>query len=161
METSDQICTPLPAEKEQTSFPIKKFREIVFQLLYSRGFENSDWELIIPIVMRQLIVPKTVVRAAKAKVETIWQMREAIDQIIQEKSLHYELHRIPRIELSVLRLGIFELLHSDVPPKVVISEAIRLTRKFATAEGVTFINAILDSVYKGENALVPNQPISQ
>jgi len=104
----------------------QKFREIVFQLLYSLGFEKSAYE----------------------KADAIWLIHEDLDKLISEKAESYELERIPMIERTVLRLGIYELLHSEVPPKVVISEAVRITRKYATAEGATFTNALLDRIYK-------------
>src|SRR5690606_29501809 len=57
--------------------------------------------------------------------------------------------RIPRVERNILRLAVFELLHDpSVPPTVAIAEAIRLTRKFATPEAATFINAVLDAIFK-------------
>ncbi|MBS0630123.1 MAG: transcription antitermination factor NusB [Verrucomicrobia bacterium] len=125
----------------------QKFREIVFQLLYSLGFEKSE-RGELSLVMRQNEVPKTAARLAFEKAETIWQIHDELDQVISEKSEGYELERIPMIERTVLRLGIYELLHTDLPPKVVIAEAIRITRKYATAEGTSFINALLDRIYK-------------
>lgn len=69
--------------------------------------------------------------------------------MITEHSTSYEFERIPRIERNVLRLGVYEIMYdSDIPPKVAIAEAIRLTRKFATPESATFVNAILDSILK-------------
>ncbi|NGX38511.1 MAG: hypothetical protein K1000chlam2_01685 [Chlamydiae bacterium] len=126
----------------------QKFREIVFQLLYSRDFEKSDEESAMALVMRQNTIPKSVIRVAKERVEAIWDLREELDECIQGRAKDYDLERIPRIEQAVLRLGLYELLHTDLPPKVAISEGIRLARKFATAESASFVNALLDAVYK-------------
>ncbi len=140
---------------------MQKFREIVFQFLYSRDFEKCDWEAIEPLVMRQLLIPKRAAREAKAKAEAIWEKCEELDQKIAEKSSNYDLKRVPRVELTILRLGAFELLFSDLPPKVAISEAIRITRKYATVEGATFVNAVLDALYKEkEGAAVSEEQIS-
>lgn len=138
---------------------LQKFREIVFQLLYSRGFEESDWEAIVPMVMRQLTMTKKTVRLAKERAEIIWEKRETLDQMIVEKAKNYELNRIPRVEQTVLRLGIFELLYSDLPKEIVIAEALRINRKFATAEGVGFVHAILDTLQK-ENQHVETAKIA-
>lgn len=100
------------------------------------------------MVMRQNEVPKTAARLAFEKANEIWQIHEELDKVIIEKAESYELERIPMIERTVLRLGVYELLHSDLPPKVVIAEAVRITRKYATAEGASFTNALLDRVYK-------------
>jgi N utilization substance protein B len=68
--------------------------------------------------------------------------------MIAETSKEYELNRIPRVERNLLRLGAYEICYSDVPPKVAINEAVRLTKKFATDESGNFINAILDAIFK-------------
>ncbi len=126
---------------------LQKFREIVFQLLYIRNFEKSE-KRELSLVMRQNAIPKKTARVALEKVEEIWQIRADLDRVISEKSELYDLERISMVERTVLWLGVYELLHTDLPPKVAISEAIRLTRKFATAEGASFVNALLDSLYK-------------
>lgn len=138
---------------------LQKFREIVFQLLYSRCFEESEQE-VVSLVMRQNAIPKKTVRIAWEKVEEIWRLHEDLDQKIRENSPSYDLERIPFIERSVLRLGLYELLHTDLPPKVAISEALRLTHKYATAEGAKFVNALLDQFYKEkkEHALEHSNP---
>ena len=51
------------------------------------------------------------------------------------------------MDRAILRLGTYELLHRpDVPPKVAIDEAIRLAKKFSTAESGAFVNGILDKI---------------
>lgn len=125
----------------------QKFREIVFQLLYSLGFEKSE-RGELSLVVRQNEIPNSTARLALEKAEAIWQIHEDLDRVISEKAESYELDRIPMIERTVLRLGIYELLHTELPPKVVIAEAVRITRKYATAEGASFTNALLDRLYK-------------
>lgn len=129
------------------SFSPQKFREIVFQLIYSDDFGgDSD---VVEMLMAQLAVTKRVVREASAFKDKILGKKAEIDAVIRIHSESYEFERIPRIERNVIRLGVYELIFSkDVPPKVAIAEAIRLSRKFATPEAATFVNAILDSVYK-------------
>ncbi len=69
--------------------------------------------------------------------------------MIAQTAFGYEFDRIPHVERAVLRLGIYELYFSnEVPPKVAISEAVRLAKKFATIESSRFINGILDALYK-------------
>jgi N utilization substance protein B len=125
----------------------QKFREIVFQLLYSEDFGGSDG--VVEMLMGQLAVTKKVVREACATKEKILEKKQELDRAIEGNSQAYDFERIPRVERNVLRLSLYELLFaSDIPPKVAIAEAIRLSRKFATAEAATFVNAILDAVYK-------------
>jgi transcription antitermination protein NusB len=125
----------------------QKFREIVFQLLYSDDF-GTDAE-VSEMLMAQLAVTKRILREAVAYKDRFLEKKKEIDEIIRKHSESYEFDRIPRIERNVIRLGVYELLFSpELPPKVAIAEAIRMTRKFATPEAATFVNAILDSVYK-------------
>ena len=137
---------------------VQKFREIVFQLLYSRCFEGTIGEL--SLVMRQNAIPKKRAREAEKIVDTIWEKREELDQLIGAKAIGYELERISRIERSILRLGLYELLYTDLPDKVAITEAIRLTRKFATAEGGAFVNALLDAIYKDRDEVISEKPVT-
>ena len=69
--------------------------------------------------------------------------------MISETSLSYDLDRIHSVERNVLRLGIYELFYeTEIPPKVAIAESIRLSKKFGTPESVSYVNAIIDNLYK-------------
>jgi len=131
------------------AFSQQKMREIVFQLLYSWDFVDDAEADMTDMIMHQLAVTKKVVRNAMEQVQRVRERRDEIDQLISGMSKSYDFPRIPRIERNVLRLGVFELFFTDgIPPKVAISEAIRLCRKFATPEAASFINAILDALYQ-------------
>ena len=69
--------------------------------------------------------------------------------MIRKTAVSYAFERIQSVERNVLRLGVFEMLYdSSIPPKVAISEAMRLSRKFSNPESSHFINALLDHLYK-------------
>jgi transcription antitermination protein NusB len=127
----------------------QKFREIVFQLLYSDDFGGCAE--VAEMLMTQLAVTKKVVREAGEVREKILEKKPKIDELIRKHSESYDFERILRVERNVIRLGVYEILFSpDIPPKVAIAEAIRLTRKFATPEAAAFVNAVLDSIYSSE-----------
>lgn len=70
-----------------------------------------------------------------------------IDKIIKECATNWTLERIARVDLAILRLAIFELLHrEDIPPIVSINEAIDLAKTFSSGESRRFINGVLDNV---------------
>jgi N utilization substance protein B len=130
------------------SFP-RKFREVVFQLLYSADFSQCPLEDIMAMIMEKAAVTKKVVREAYAMQQLIIAREEEIDAVIKEHAQNYQINRIPKVEYNVLRLGIYELLYCpELSFKITISEGIRLSRKFATKESANFINAVLDSVYR-------------
>jgi N utilization substance protein B len=70
---------------------------------------------------------------------------DEIDGHIRALAHNWEFDRIARIDLAILRLAIFEMLHrKDIPPVVSINEAIDLSKNFSTADSKRFINGILD-----------------
>ncbi len=79
----------------------------------------------------------------------VWSKQEELDQIIAKLSQHWRIERIGRIELTILRLALFEILHRpDVPVKVAINEAIELAKQFGDENSRGFVNGILDAAAK-------------
>ena len=68
-----------------------------------------------------------------------------IDARIKALAHNWEFDRIARIDLAIMRLAMFEMIHrKDIPPVVSINEAIDLSKQFSTADAKRFINGILD-----------------
>lgn len=68
-----------------------------------------------------------------------------IDARIKALAHNWEFERIAKIDLTILRLAIFEMLYrKDIPPVVSINEAIDLSKEFSNADAKRFINGILD-----------------
>ena len=68
-----------------------------------------------------------------------------IDGHIRGLAQNWDFDRIAKIDLTILRVGIFEMLHrKDIPPVVSINEAINLSKQFSNADAKRFINGILD-----------------
>lgn len=127
----------------------QKFREIVFQLLYSQDIGHPDEALMIELIMNELAVSKKNVRLAQERVHHIQEHLTEIDPLISSVSTSYHFDRIQTVTKNILRLGIFELFFDDqIPPKVAITEAMRLSRKFNTPESASFVNALLDHLYQ-------------
>ncbi len=77
--------------------------------------------------------------------------KEAIDKKISDYATNWDFKRIAVIDRNVLRMGIFELKFTpDVPPKVVINEAVDLAKKYGDLDSGKFVNGILDNVHKTE-----------
>src|SRR5690348_9712491 len=100
---------------------LQKFREIIFQLLYSQDFSSAEEEDLISFMMSQCLVPKTKIKLAQQRQQVIAKKLSEIDQLISEASKEYAFERIPRIERNILRLGVYELLYDTLPPKVAIA----------------------------------------
>lgn len=127
----------------------KKIRELVFQLLYAKDLGDPDPSAMIALLMKEHLLTRKTVLQAQQRAEAIFEKKEALDKEIETISTSYDLDRIHSVERNILRLGLFELEYDkEIPPKVAISEAIRLASKFSTPEGATFVNALLDSLWK-------------
>ena len=71
------------------------------------------------------------------------------DALITEHSKAWTLERMPMMDLNILRLGTFELLHRpDTPVAVVIDEAIELAKRFSTDDSGRFVNGVLSAIAK-------------
>lgn len=144
------------------ALPIQKFREIVFQLLYSYDLGQPQDEDMVDLLMKELAVTRRSVKMAQERVKEIQEKQTELDALIAKSSQSYQFDRIQTVERNILRLGLFELLYDEqIPPKVAIAEGIRLARKFSTPESAHFINAILDHLYRQEKGESTNESMLQ
>lgn len=75
--------------------------------------------------------------------------KEKLDSLIESQLVKWKLNRISKVNLSILRISTYEILFAeDVPGKVSINEAIELCKKYSDNKSVSFINGVLDKVYK-------------
>jgi N utilization substance protein B len=71
--------------------------------------------------------------------------RADIDARIKGLAQNWEFERIAKIDLAILRVAIFEMVHrKDIPPVVSINEAIDMSKEFSNADSKRFINGLLD-----------------
>ena len=91
-------------------------------------------------------------REAKTLGEDILRRRDGLDAAIDSTLENYSPERVSAIDRAILRLGAYELLHrKDLPAPIVISEAIRLSERFSSAESPRFINGVLAGISKTEH----------
>lgn len=81
--------------------------------------------------------------------ERIEQHRDEIDETLGRFTRNWRLDRLSRIDRSILRLGASEILHEpDVPGPVAIQESVRLAERYGGNESASFVNGVLDAVYR-------------
>jgi N utilization substance protein B len=84
----------------------------------------------------------------KELIHGVPQYQQEIDQELKAV-IGRPLNEIDPVELAVLRLAIYELIkRPDVPYRVIINEALELTKKFGSVEGHKFVNGVLDRIAK-------------
>ena len=80
-------------------------------------------------------------------VHGVWQHHAELDAAIAAHSRNWKLNRMGQVELTLLRMAAYELKYlPDVPPGVVINEALELNREFGDAASHGFINGVLDAL---------------
>ncbi|MCH9632106.1 MAG: Transcription antitermination protein NusB [Chlamydiae bacterium] len=139
------------------TFPQNKFRELVFQILYSHHFMEDAQDQDPAFYMKQLKTTKKNVLDAFSEVEKILTMKNELDEEISRASTSYDISRIQSVELNILRLCLYEMKKEDaLKTEILISEGIRLSKKFSTTESISFINGVLDHLCKNNSELVYN-----
>jgi N utilization substance protein B len=87
-----------------------------------------------------------------------------VDDMIRRHLKNWDFSRLNRVDLAVLRMSVYTLMYqSDVPPSIVIDEAIGISKEFGTDDSFRFVNGVLDSIRKtlnapGKNADIPDAP---
>jgi len=71
-----------------------------------------------------------------------------LDQHISESAPAWPLDKLNKIDLSILRLAVYELLYSDTPPKVIIDEAVEIAKQYGGKSSPSFINGVLGNILK-------------
>lgn len=138
-------------------------RSYGFQVLYSLGFNRPDnldelrsvFSNTRTIRDASLVDGEEELNQVRAEgfawnlVQGVWTQADELDKLISVFSEGWKVERLGRVELTLLRMALYELKYNrDVPEKVVISEALELARQYADQKALAFINGILDSAAK-------------
>jgi N utilization substance protein B len=74
---------------------------------------------------------------------------DAVDSMISKHLENWELKRLNRVDLAVLRMSVFALMfQTEIHPSIVIDEAVELSKEFGTDDSYRFVNGVLDSIRK-------------
>ena len=89
----------------------------------------------------------------------MWSKTRELDELIRRYARNWRLERVGRVELTLMRLALYEMLfRPDVPPKVAMNEALELNRQYGEEKSRTFLNGVLDAAAKGmENGELLNK----
>jgi N utilization substance protein B len=125
----------------------RKAREVALQVLYSLNFVSLDVQKALDLFWGNFVAPKEAKKFAECLVEGAWSHRDQLDALIAGCSDNWSLSRMPKVDISILRLAVFEFLYCpDIPPKVTLNEAIDLGKTFGSENSGAFINGILDAI---------------
>jgi len=127
-------------------------RTIAMQSLYERDFHGNSTDDINDIVERNLqeFAPGLDDKGfARELVGGVIKRQKEIDGIITKFAPAWPLDQITTVDRNILRIGTFELKHSEsVPSKVAINEAIELAKTYGGESSGKFVNGVLGAVFK-------------
>lgn len=122
----------------------KYARESAMKLLYQMEVNSDFTERAVEIFLDSVQFNEGERVYIEDAINTIIPNMQAIDEHIQENIESWDIQRLARVDLSILRIAIYELLYrEDIPVQVSINEAIEIAKEFSTEESSKFINGIL------------------
>lgn len=125
-------------------------RELAMQALYQLDVQGPDLLPRLPSqFFRDMEADEFVNQLAMEWTSGAWQNLVECDQLITASILHWDFSRIAPVDKSILRLAVYQLRFcQDIPPKVVINEAIEMAKKYSSDKAPKFVNGVLDAVLK-------------
>lgn len=128
-------------------------RELAFKLVYEievqKYSEEENFELFLE---NNEITDEKVIEYLKDIKNGINSNQEEINNlIVTNLKDNWSLNRISKINLSLIKLAIYEMIYKELPYKVAINEVVELAKKYADESAPVFINGILASVVKEKN----------
>jgi N utilization substance protein B len=127
-----------------------KAREVVLQVLYqddvNAGGKLPDFEDFLRLRLHD---EETLVTFARSLINGVRRNRVELDALLTKTADNWSLERMAATDRNVLRMGSYEILHTQTPGAVVINEAVELARRFGSAQSAQFVNGILDKFVAG------------
>ena len=125
-------------------------RELAMQALYQLDIQGSE---LLPRLMaeffREMEADEQTRKLAWEWTSGTWANVARYDALITGSTIRWQFSRLSPVDKSILRLSVHQLLACpDIPPKVVINEAIELAKKYSTEKSGPFVNGVLDAVLK-------------
>ncbi len=124
-------------------------RELAMQALYQLDVQGSD---LLEFLGRFFVEnePDDLARElASHWTKGAWENLAQCDELIVGSTIKWQLSRLSPVDKSILRLAVYQLRFCpDVPPRVVINEAIELAKKFSSDKSPSFVNGVLDAVLR-------------
>ena len=126
----------------------RKGRRLAVQALYSWDVGNTDEKLLLSFPWYEKESGEDLTFSSLI-VQGVIQEREAVDNLIRDQLEHWDIERLARVDLAILRVGAYSLrFQPEIPPQVTIDEAVELAKELSTEEAYRFINGVLDGVRK-------------
>ena len=131
-------------------------RELAFQLIYSLEVQKIDAEErkegLALFLENNEIEEKQVIQYITDAVEGITKNEDEIAELIASNLKEgWELSRVSKINIAILKLAVYEMVFQKLPYKVVINEGVELAKNYGDDDSKAFVKGILASIVKQLN----------
>ncbi len=129
----------------------REMREHTFRLLFLKEFYNEeDLGSQVRLYLEEFEdMPEEAKEELGTRVRQIYVRVEELDGQINDVAEGWKTRRMGKVDLTIIRLALYEILHDDaVPEKVAINEAVELAKKFGGDDSPSFINGVLGKLVR-------------
>jgi len=124
-------------------------RDIAMKLLYQLEIQKEDKEEQIEITLAENDLKKSDREYVLGVVNGVFDNLSYIDKVIDKYSKGWKINRISKVDLSILRLSVYEIgFMNDIPFSVSVNEAVELAKRYSSEDAGAFVNGILGKVTK-------------
>ena len=132
----------------------RQSRIVAMQMLYQIHLTNEPIQLVTDKFWQSQDISVELRPFALQLVEGVTSNLETIDVELQATSKNWKLHRMPIVDLSILRIATYEILYiSEIDPATSINEAVEIAKSYSTPNSPKFINGVLDNIRKSHQEL--------
>lgn len=138
---------PKPQHDKRAKDPRSQARKLALQFLHCLDAQKGQCLDLLDQFLGEHATSSAAVELARAWITNAWRNVQQIDLVISQAAHNRKLDAVSVIDLSNLRLAVYQLTHCpEIPPKVVINEAVELAREFSSDRASSFVNGVLDAV---------------
>ncbi len=120
-----------------------ELREAVFKILFQIENTELDYKELLELEQEEIVNSSYINTTLTEIIDKL----EEIDNIISNNLKDWKLERLSKMDRQILRISAYEILHSDIPYKVSINEAVELSKKYSEKdESYKFINGVLKGI---------------
>ena len=135
-------------EQNSSTHPRRKAREATMQALYALEINNGFPQDVLELCDDSFNNSENDIYTREL-FNCVVEKQSWADDLISQCLENWEYGRVAILDKILLRMGVSEIYHiDDVPPKVSISEMVEIAKVYSTEESSSFVNGILDTIYK-------------
>ena len=133
----------------KNTHPRRIAREAILQALYASAMTGEDSDKILKDILNRRSYESNLIKYITDLFESAMDNKEWCEDQIKSRLNNWEFDRVALLDRLLLIVAISEIYFvEDVPPKVSISEAIEIAKIYCNEDSSSFVNGVLDNVYK-------------